>query len=362
MPESSNPISRRSVLKGAVVFGASILVGGYELRFAPTEAEAAVSPGIAGCTTWGAQPPKRAVTVLASRPTKIIIHHTAGANSTDYSQSHAFALARQIQQNHFAKGWIDSGQHFTNSRGGYVMEGRHRSLEVLRGGAYQVRGAHCEGQNDVAVGIENEGTYSSVQPPQALYDQLVALCAYICQQYRIPSSQIYGHRDFYATACPGDRLYAMLPQLRSDVAARLGTVSTRTWPLVQYGNTGERVKTVQYLLRARGYSLTVDGHFGPGTQNAVKSFQTSRSLTVDGIVGAKTWEALVIMTQYGNTGNAVRAVQSQLASKGYSVMVDGIFGSGTQSAVKSFQSAHRLSSDGIVGSNTWCRLVGGTVS
>ncbi len=65
MPESSNPISRRSVLKGAVVFGASILVGGYELRFAPTEAEAAVSPGIAGCATWGAQPPKRAVTVLA---------------------------------------------------------------------------------------------------------------------------------------------------------------------------------------------------------------------------------------------------------------------------------------------------------
>ncbi len=361
MPDSSNPVSRRSILKGAVVFGTSILIGGYELRFPPTEAEAAASPGIAGCTTWGAQPPKRAITVLTSRPTKIIIHHTTGANSTDYSQSHAYALARQIQQTHFASGWIDSGQHFTNSRGGYVMEGRHRSLEVLRGGAYQVRGAHCEGQNDVAVGIENEGLYSSVQPPQALYNQLVALCAYICQQYRIPSSQIYGHRDFNATACPGDRLYAMLPQLRSDVAARLGTVSARTWPLVQYGNRGEPVKTVQYLLRARGYSLTVDGNFGAGTQNAVKSFQTSRSLTVDGIVGARTWEALVIKTQYGNTGNAVRAVQSQLGSKGYSVTVDGIFGSGTLSAVKRFQSAHSLSSDGIVGPNTWCKLVGGTV-
>ena len=215
------------------------------------------------------------------------------------------------QQSHFGNGWIDSGQHFTISRGGYAMEGRHRSLEQAQAGLHQVQGAHCPGQNDVAVGIENEGNYMVTQPPAALYNQLVAMCAYLCQQYGIAATQIYGHRDYIAPDCPGDVLYAKLPQLRSDVAARLGGPPARVWPLVQNGDSGERVKTVQYLLRARGYSLTVDGAFGPGTQSVVQSFQSSRGLTADGIVGAQTWEALIQTVQVGSSGDAVRAVQSQ---------------------------------------------------
>ncbi len=221
MEESQDAVSRRNFLKGALGVGTSLLVAGVELRFAPAADAAISTPQINGCAMWGAQPPKNPITVLTHRPTKIIIHHTAGSNSTDYSQAHAYQLAQRIQQDHFNKGWIDSGQHFTISRGGYILEGRHRSLDVLNGRLSHVRGAHCDGQNDVAIGIESEGTYTSVQPPQALYDRLVTLCAYVCQQYSISSSQIYGHRDFNATACPGDKLYAMLPQLRLDVAARM---------------------------------------------------------------------------------------------------------------------------------------------
>ncbi|MGI8587596.1 MAG: peptidoglycan recognition protein family protein [Chloroflexia bacterium] len=355
MSEPSS-FSRRTFLKGVAALGTSVVIGGVELRLAPAAAAAVGEPSIAGCTTWGAAPPTQAITVLANRPNKIIVHHTATANSTDYSQAHAFALARSIQQAHFANGWIDSGQHFTISRGGYAMEGRHRSLEEVQLGQHQVQGAHCPGQNDVAVGIENEGTYTAVQPPNALYNQLVAMCAYLCQQYGIPSSQIYGHRDFIATDCPGDQLYAMLPRLRSDVAARLGTPE-RVWPLVQYGDSGERVKTVQYLLRAHGYSLTVDGSFGSGTKSTVQSFQSSHGLTADGIVGANTWEALVVTVQYGSSGDAVRAAQSQLVAHGYSLTVDGSFGNGTKGAVQSFQSAHGLSADGVVGPDTWSALV-----
>ncbi|HEX6290498.1 MAG TPA: N-acetylmuramoyl-L-alanine amidase [Herpetosiphonaceae bacterium] len=358
MSESHNSVPRRSFLKAALGVGTSILMGGIELRFAPVVEAAVTSPTIASCSTWGAQPPKEPITVLSTRPTKILVHHTAGSNSTDYSLSHAYQLARNIQQSHFNRGWIDSGQQFTISRGGYVMEGRHRSLEVLRGGTSHVRGAHCDGQNDVAVGIENEGTYTSVQPPQVLYNQLVALCAYICQQYDIPSSQIYGHRDFNATQCPGDQLYAMLPKLRSDVAARLGGGGgSRVWPIVQRGDTGERVKTIQYLLRHRGYSLTIDGIFGSGTESAVRSFQTSVGITSDGIVGAMTWESLIITTRRGDTGDPTRAIQSQLVSKGYSLVIDGIFGAGTESAVKSFQTSRGLTVDGVVGPNTWNALV-----
>ena len=120
------------------------------------------------------------------------------------------------------RGWLDTGQHFTVSRGGFAMEGRHRSLEIVRAGRQQVEGAHCTGQNVVAVGIENEGTYTSVDPPPALWNRLRDLCAWICNRYGIAPTELYGHRDFKNTACPGDRLYALLPRLRTEVAGVLG--------------------------------------------------------------------------------------------------------------------------------------------
>ena len=214
------PVPRRAVLRGTVLLGVGAAAGGLDL-LAPGEAHAATNPGIASCATWGARAPG-SLTVIGSNPNKIIVHHTATANSTDYSQAHAYALARSIQNYHMdVNGWADTGQHFTISRGGYIMEGRHNSLARLNAGSGMVVGAHCPGQNDQAIGIENEGTYTSVAPTTALYNKLVALCAYICDQYDISPTRIYGHRDFVSTTCPGDVLYSMLPQLRADVANAL---------------------------------------------------------------------------------------------------------------------------------------------
>jgi hypothetical protein len=171
------------------------------------------------------------VTVLNYKPTYIVVHHTATSNGTATTQSAAFSLARSIQNYHMDNnGWIDTGQQFTISRGGYSMEGRHRSLERLRLKNSFVRGAHvgAGNVNSEAIGIENEGLYTSVSPPAALYNKLVDLCAHICDQYGIASSQIFGHRDFMATACPGNILYGMLPQLRSDVAAKRAASSYNT--------------------------------------------------------------------------------------------------------------------------------------
>lgn len=208
-----------------MLMGGFALAAGAALPLAAAgRAYSAAGPNVIGCGTWGARAASESVVVLANRPERIIVHHTATANVTDYSQQRAFALARAIQTYHMdAHGWIDTGQHFTVSRGAFVMEGRHNSLAELRAGTRQVRAAHCIGQNTVAIGIENEGTYTSQAPPAAQYAALADLCAYICGQYGLPASEIYGHRDFNATACPGDRLYALLPALRRDVAVRLGT-------------------------------------------------------------------------------------------------------------------------------------------
>lgn len=60
------------------------------------------------------------------------------------------------------------------------------------------------------------------------------------------------------------------------------------------GATGAQVKTLQRLLNALGYSCgNVDGSYGAKTETAVKEYQKPKGLAQDGIVGAKTWNALL---------------------------------------------------------------------
>jgi N-acetylmuramoyl-L-alanine amidase CwlA len=214
-------LTRRDVMRGAATLGTVAAVGGIQLALPETALGAVPEPRIYSTSEWGARAP-RSLTVRSYQPSYIVIHHTATSNGTATTQSAAFSLARGIQNFHMdSNGWSDTGQQFTVSRGGYAMEGRHQSLSRLRGGTSFMQGAHVGAGNVNAesIGIENEGLYTSVQPPAALYNRLVELCAYICDKYTIASSQIFGHRDFMATACPGNVLYSKLGQLRSDVAA-----------------------------------------------------------------------------------------------------------------------------------------------
>jgi peptidoglycan hydrolase-like protein with peptidoglycan-binding domain len=102
--------------------------------------------------------------------------------------------------------------------------------------------------------------------------------------------------------------------------------------------------------------LAVDGNFGPKTTEAVRAFQAEHKLTVDGKVGNETWPELIIEVRNGSKGDAVRAVQSQIRSRSGWLTIDGTFGPETESAVRSFQSFCHLSIDGIAGPNTWNAL------
>lgn len=65
---------------------------------------------------------------------------------------------------------------------------------------------------------------------------------------------------------------------------------------VKKGSKGEVVKELQTLLISKGYSCGksgADGIFGSATDEAVKAYQAENGLTVDGIVGSKTWEKLL---------------------------------------------------------------------
>jgi peptidoglycan hydrolase-like protein with peptidoglycan-binding domain len=80
-----------------------------------------------------------------------------------------------------------------------------------------------------------------------------------------------------------------------------GVVGTHTWGALivtaKLGSTGFAVRAVQdqanFRVAKYGYSLPVDGIFGPTTQLFVRAFQLSAGLASDGVVGALTWQALV---------------------------------------------------------------------
>jgi peptidoglycan hydrolase-like protein with peptidoglycan-binding domain len=142
-------------------------------------------------------------------------------------------------------------------------------------------------------------------------------------------------------------------------------------PTLQFGSQGAAVKELQILLNSFFPSslLSVDGAFGFATQQRVRSFQVRVALSSDGIVGSTTWEALIFELlfldrsvqlpelSFGMKGDLVRWAQRRLAMSGYYAgVLDGDFGSRTESATKNFQFSRRLAMDGVIGKLTWSAL------
>jgi peptidoglycan hydrolase-like protein with peptidoglycan-binding domain len=173
-----------------------------------------------------------------------------------------------------------------------------------------------------------------------------------------------------ATAIPAAASTAARGSAAAAVADAATAQALQPWPVLRQGPNSQwprvTVRSLQYLLNARGARLAVDGGFGPKTKAAVVKFQHSRHLTSDGVVGAATWRALIVTVQRGSTGPAVRAVQDQINFRnlrnGHTLAVDGIFGPNTATAVRAFQRAMAteipgFGVDGIVGPQTWQALV-----
>jgi peptidoglycan hydrolase-like protein with peptidoglycan-binding domain len=136
-------------------------------------------------------------------------------------------------------------------------------------------------------------------------------------------------------------------------------------PTISLGATGDVVRRLQRALRRTpNLGLTVNGTFDSQTETAVKQFQESAGLVVDGVVGPLTWNALpdggpMPTLQEGSSGDVVHSLQTVLTNGATGQWnttpqgIDGDFGPHTKASVEAFQSWGGVTVDGIVGDQTW---------
>lgn len=128
-------------------------------------------------------------------------HHTV--TPTPLNPSAEVQQLRNIDMQHRAKGWGGIGYNFVVGPSGTVYEGRGQKV-----------GAHNDGENSTSIGIAFLGDFTKVPPTPAAAIAAVELLQHLRAVGALTSSyRLRGHRDSDSTACPGNQLYAALPNL-----------------------------------------------------------------------------------------------------------------------------------------------------
>ncbi|MER6105318.1 FG-GAP-like repeat-containing protein [Streptomyces sp. NPDC001832] len=191
-------------------------------------------PPIISRAQWGADeslvesPPEYIDKVQA-----VYIHHTVDTNN--YSCADSAAMVRAIMTYHVkTDGWNDLGYNFLVDKCGQIFEGRGGGADL------PVKGAHTYGFNAYSTGISLLGNFETGKPSQAALQSAARVAAWKLGQYGVsPTAKvtltrlvtdadgntepagdvtfnsIAGHRDGFATACPGANLYAKLGAIRT---------------------------------------------------------------------------------------------------------------------------------------------------
>lgn len=267
--------------------------------------------------------------------TNIVWHHACGYGKLE--DIHAF---------HKSLGWLGIAYHFYVRMDGKIYQGR----------PIGVTGGHTVNYNHCSIGVCAEGNFQNVDEMSvAQMESLKWLAGYIKSLY--PSAVNNKHLELSSTACPGSNYpyqyivgtTSQAPPTSNDVVviAGGGIKLFQTWLNTFYSS-----------------NLITDGIYGAKTKlAAVKAYQKflnntySAGLVADGIFGVKSQCAVRNLIR-GNKGDDVTILQGMLYCVGTDPNgIDGIFGAGTHSAVKSYQSTKGLAIDGIVGKQVFKALM-----
>ncbi|MFJ2938492.1 peptidoglycan recognition protein [Streptomyces sp. NPDC087219] len=187
---------------------------------------------------WGADERIREKGFVYTKTIKAaFVHHSATGNN--YTCAQAPSVLRSIYRYHVqSSGWRDFGYNFAVDKCGNIYEGR------AGGVAKPVLGAHTLGFNTNSMGIAVLGTFTKTTPPAAVVTAVARLTAWKLGLHGVnPKGSAYlvsgggnlykkgstvkfhsiaGHRDGFATECPGARLYGKLGTTRTSSAKLQG--------------------------------------------------------------------------------------------------------------------------------------------
>lgn len=246
---------------------------------------------------------------------KITIHHVAG-NMTVESLGDLFANPKRKASANYGIG--------TDGRVALYVDEANRAW------------TSDSPENDhqaVTIEVANDGAGPAWHVSDAALAALVDLCADICKRNGIEeliftgdkSGNLTMHKYFAATACPGPYLESKFPYIAEQVNLRLGKKeykpSVLEWQKAaiadgfkfpKYGADGKwgaecEAVAKQALVKRRSAYLyksltkivqkvvgaTADGLCGPATDAAIKQYQKDHGLAVDGIVGLNTWKKIL---------------------------------------------------------------------
>ncbi|MGI5337634.1 peptidoglycan-binding protein [Streptomyces sp. CA-181903] len=243
---------------------------------------------------WGAKPwnGTPATIDLGSR-TEFFVHYDGGDHVTRTGN----AVMHAIEAEHLANGWSGVGYHFVVDQNGAVFEGR----------GWNLQGAHCPNHNisgigvQIAIGGDQEPSAKALAACRALYEEA-------CRKTGRTLAK-KGHRDGFATECPGKKLYAWVqagmpagdykptPDSGNAIARYQVTINGLTYG---YGATGDHVTKVGEALVKKGFGKHYSSGPGPKWTDADTEnyalFQQSMGYSgkaADGVPGEDSLEKLL---------------------------------------------------------------------
>ena len=276
------------------------------------------------------------------KPTGIVVHST-GANNPflkRYVGPDDGILGKNQYNNHWNKASANKCVH------AWIGKAEDGSVKVYQTLPWDYR---CWG-----VGSGKKGSYNAShiqfeicednKKDAAYYAEAFALaqelCAYLCQMFGIKNENIVGHYEAHAAGYGSNH---------SD---------PKPWQKKHSGSMAQYRSFVNTLVNGAespaGVVVKENEQSTTDTQSkADKPAETPANTTQTGNV-VKTMNTL----RKGSRGTQVKVLQWLLSLNGYNVgTVDGIFGANTLKAVKAYQKAKGLAADGIVGKNTWTKLL-----
>lgn len=264
----------------------------------------------------------------------------------------------------------------------------HAFIDGNTGNVYQTlpwnrRGWHCgDDANNTHIGVEmcepdtirytsgsswvetGDGKNTAAVVKRT-YDSAVQLFAKLCKDYNLDPlkdgviiSHSEGAKRGIASAHADvehiwNKLGYSMDGFRKDVAKAMGQTVTEEKQMYRVRKTWADAKS-----QIGAYSVLENAK--NACPSGYKVFDNDGNVVYTPDTGKDKDEVKVAMIGNGDSGNTVKAAQAILEAFGYScgsAGADGIFGSGTESAVKKFQKAKGLSADGIIGPDTWNALL-----